>query len=74
MPAVSEAQRKLMAIAEHDPSKLYPENKGIAQSMSKGQLHDFAATKGKLPQHKSRRGDGANKRSGHGRHKRGRGA
>jgi hypothetical protein len=52
MPAESKAQRKAMAIAEHDPGALYPENKGLAE-MSKGQLHDFAVTKEKgLPEHK----------------------
>lgn len=43
-----------MAIAEHDPGALYSRNKGVAK-MSKSQLHDFAATKGKLPQHTSGR-------------------
>jgi hypothetical protein len=46
MPAVSKKQRKAMAIAEHHPESLYSENKGMAK-MSKGQLHDFAATKEK---------------------------
>ena len=46
MPAVSKAQQKMMAIAEHEPGKLYKRNKGAAQ-MSKSQLHDFAATKRK---------------------------
>jgi len=45
MPAVSSKQRIAMAIAEHQPSKLYGRNKGM-KKMSKGQLHDFAATKG----------------------------
>lgn len=45
MPAVSEKQRKLFAIAEHEPDKLYPENKGLAKLGHKT-LHDFAATKG----------------------------
>lgn len=45
MPAVSEKQRRLMAIAEHHPSKLYKRNRGVAK-MSKSQLHDFASTKG----------------------------
>ena len=45
MPAVSDKQRKMMAIAEHEPGKLYKENKGVL-SMSKSQLHDFASTKG----------------------------
>lgn len=44
-PAVSPAQRKLMAIAEHSPGKLYARNRGVAK-MSKGQLHDYASTKG----------------------------
>jgi hypothetical protein len=35
----------MMAIAEHHPEQLYKENKGVL-GMSKGQLHDFAATKG----------------------------
>ena len=45
MPAKSDAQRKLMAIAEHHPSALHKENRGVL-SMSHQQLHDFAATKG----------------------------
>ncbi len=45
MPAVSQAQRKMMAIAEHNPSALYGRNRG-ALKMSHSQLHDFAATKG----------------------------
>lgn len=41
-----------MAIAEHEPDKLYDRNKGLLQ-MSKGQLHDFAATSTKgLPKRK----------------------
>jgi hypothetical protein len=46
MPAVSKKQRKAMAIAEHDPKSLNPENAGL-KKMSKGQLHDFASTKEK---------------------------
>ena len=42
MPAVSEKQRKMMAIAEHNPSKLYKKNKG-ALKMSHKQLHEFAS-------------------------------
>jgi hypothetical protein len=50
MPAVSKKQRRAMAIAEHDPGALYPENKGLAQ-MTTPQLHDFAVTKEKgLPE------------------------
>ena len=44
MPAVSKAQREAMAIAEHDPGKLKPANRGLLK-MSHQQLHDFAATK-----------------------------
>lgn len=51
MPAKSEAQRIAMAIAEHHPSELSPENKGLLK-MSHKQLHDFAATPEKgLPEH-----------------------
>ena len=40
-----------MAIAQHHPEKLYARNRGML-SMSKGQLHDFAATPEKgLPEH-----------------------
>ncbi len=45
MPATSEAQRRLMAIAEHHPEKLHKENRGVLK-MSHQQLHDYAATKG----------------------------
>ncbi len=49
MPAVSKAQQAVMAIAEHEPQKLYKRNRGIL-SMSKQQLSDFASTpKKKLP-------------------------
>lgn len=44
MPAKSEAQRKVMAIAEHDPDKLYKKNRGLLR-MTHQQLHDFASTK-----------------------------
>ena len=44
-PATSTAQRQLMAIAEHSPSKVSKKNRGVL-NMSKSQLHDFAATKG----------------------------
>lgn len=46
MPAVSKKQRIAMAIAEHDPEKLYSKNKGMKR-MSHKQLHDFASTKDK---------------------------
>ena len=45
MPAVSDKQRRLMAIAEHHPSKVRKANRGVLK-MSHQQLHDFAATKG----------------------------
>ena len=52
MPSVSKAQRTVMAIAEHDPSKLYKRNRGLL-GMSHEQLHDFAATPTKgLPEKK----------------------
>jgi len=51
MPARSKAQQMAMAIAEHEPGKLYARNQGLLQ-MSHSQLHDFAATPRKnLPQH-----------------------
>lgn len=43
MPAVSKNQQVAMAIAEHDPGKLYARNKGL-KSMSHQQLHEFAST------------------------------
>ena len=46
MPAKSKKQRRLMAIAEHHPEKLYKKNKGVAK-MKKSQLHDFAKTEEK---------------------------
>ncbi len=50
MPAVSKAQQIAMAIAEHNPKKLYGRNRGLLK-MSHQQLHDFAATKRKgLPE------------------------
>jgi hypothetical protein len=50
MPAVSEKQREAMAIAEHEPSKLYKRNSAM-KSMSHKQLHEFASKP--LGQHKS---------------------
>lgn len=44
MPAKSEAQQKLMAIALHHPEKLYDRNKDVAK-MDKGDLREFAETK-----------------------------
>jgi len=43
MPSVSKKQQEAMAIAEHDPSKLYKRNRGLLR-MSHKALHDFAAT------------------------------
>ena len=52
MPAKSKAQRRVMAIAKHHPSKLYKRNKGL-KKMSKTQLGHFATTKEKgLPRKK----------------------
>lgn len=45
MPAKSEKQRELMAIAEHHPDQVSAKNKGVLK-MSKGQLHDYASTVG----------------------------
>jgi hypothetical protein len=50
MPARSVAQRQLMAIAEHDPSKVSSKNRGVLK-MSHQQLHDFADTKGLKKKH-----------------------
>lgn len=43
MPSTSKRQQALMAIAEHEPSKVKPENKGVVK-MTKTQLHEFAST------------------------------
>ena len=43
MPATSVKQRRLMAIAEHSPSKVSAKNKGVL-GMAPSQLHDFAST------------------------------
>ena len=43
MPALSKKQQEAMAIAEHEPGKLYSRNRGMAK-MSHQQLHDFAST------------------------------
>lgn len=48
MPATSEKERKMMAIAEHHPEELYARNRGVLK-MSHEQLHDFA-TKSKAKQ------------------------
>ncbi len=52
MPAESQAQQRVMAIAKDEPGKLYARNKGLLK-MSKEQLSDFASTKRKgLPKKK----------------------
>lgn len=49
MPATSVAQRRFMAICEHDPQHA----KGKCPNMTKAELHDYASTKEKnLPQKK----------------------
>lgn len=63
MPAVSKAQRQAIAIAEHEPGKLYARNKGLLK-MSHADQHDFAATsEAGLPERKGllrrKRGAGA---------------
>ena len=52
MPATSQAQQMAMAIAEHEPEKLYARNRGLL-GMTHQQLHDFASTPRKgLPKRK----------------------
>jgi hypothetical protein len=46
MPAVSEKQQQAMAIAEHEPEKLFKRNVGL-RKMTKKQLREFARTKRK---------------------------
>lgn len=43
MPALSEKQQQLMAMALHSPSKIYKKNRGVL-GMSQSQLRDFAET------------------------------
>lgn len=43
MPAVSQAQQKMMAIAEHTPDKLHKKNIGVLE-MGKAKLSEFAKT------------------------------
>ena len=58
MPAKSQAQQRLFAIAEHNPGILKKKNKRILGEMSKKQIHDFAATKTKkLPKYADNDGD-----------------
>ncbi len=45
MPALSEPQRELMAIALHHPAEVSKKNRSVLKMSSK-QLHDFASTKG----------------------------
>lgn len=55
MPPKSKAQRRAMAIAEHEPGKLYKRNKGL-KKMSKEELSDFASGSEKgLPAKKGRK-------------------
>lgn len=46
MPARSKKQRRLMAIAEHEPEKLYKRNRGV-KKMGKRRLHEYASTREK---------------------------
>ncbi|MDE1940682.1 MAG: DUF3008 family protein [Patescibacteria group bacterium] len=57
MPARSQAQRRLMAMAEHTPLyQLHGQARKMKKSMSHQQLHDFASTKEKgLPYHVKKR-------------------
>lgn len=43
MPSVSQNQQIAMAIAEHEPGKLYKRNRGLLK-MSKEDLDEFAST------------------------------
>jgi hypothetical protein len=62
MPAVSQAQQSLMAMAEHDPDEVSDKNKGVLK-MSHSQLHDFASTKrSALPHHKKAKKFGPRKK------------
>jgi hypothetical protein len=45
MPAVSEKQRRLMAIALHHPEQVHAKNRGVLKMNNKA-LHDYAATRG----------------------------
>ena len=55
MPPKSKKQRRAMAIAKHEPEKLYERNKGL-KKMSKSQLHEFASAKEKgLPMRKKKK-------------------
>jgi hypothetical protein len=55
MSAKSVKERRMMAIAEHHPEKLYKRNRGVLK-MTHRQLHDYASTKEKgLPPKKRKR-------------------
>ncbi len=54
MPSVSAKQQMLMGLALHSPDKVKPENRDVLK-MNKGDLRDFAETKG-LRGHKKRKG------------------
>lgn len=62
MPAVSKAQRRLFAVAEHSPDKLYAKNRSLAK-VSKKSLHDFAATPEKSLPKRVAAGKSSSKRS-----------
>lgn len=58
MAAESKKQRRLTAIAEHHPEKLYARNRGVLK-MGKEELHKFASTEEKgLPEKKRKVGKG----------------
>ena len=51
MPATSVAQRRFMAICEHDPKHA----QGTCPDMTQGEMHKFASTKeAGLPLHKKK--------------------
>jgi len=53
LPAKTVKQKRLMAIAESHPEKVYKRNKGVL-GMTKSQMHEYASTKEKgLPMKKS---------------------
>ena len=43
MPAKTESQRRLFAIAEHHPEELYDRNKSLLK-LSHKQLHEFSSS------------------------------
>lgn len=56
MPAVSVAQRKLVAMREHNPGAIYARNRGIL-GMKMSDAHDFASTPEQgLPEHVQKKG------------------